>query len=185
MSDTPQPQPPRPRKPKLAIGQFVEHPQFGRGRVLDYEGDRYVVLFPGADVRKVAMTYEAMKPLDTRGNPEMDFLKMALREVLGDYGWIETETEMAPRWIGGTMRLIPGKEDTQSKDIPLDVFFKKIIGIREKLRVLEQKINHHPSLSWEDKAELEGYITRCYGSLTTFNILFASRESWFTGQSKD
>jgi hypothetical protein len=63
------------------------------------------------------------------------------------------------------------------------MFFKKLIGVREKLRVLEQKINNHPTLASEEKIELEGYITRCYGSLTTFNVLFAAKESQFHGQT--
>ena len=82
---------------------------------------------------------------------------------------------------GGTLRLIPGQEGTQPKDVPLEAFFKKIIGIREKLRVLEQKINNHKALSADDKVDLQGYITRCYGSLTTFNVLFASKASGFVG----
>jgi superoxide dismutase len=105
--------------------------------------------------------------------------------VLGDNGWVDIDTEMSKRWVGGTMRLIPGKEDTQSRDVPLDMFFKKIIGVRDRLRVLEQKINQHPTLTPEDKVELEGYITRSYGSLTTFNLLFAAKESQFKGQGKE
>ncbi len=79
-------------------------------------------------------------------DPELQRLKMVIAEVLGDYGWIETNLEMGKRWMGGTLRMIPGKEDTAPKDIPIDVFFKKIIGVREKLRVLEQKINNHSNL---------------------------------------
>ena len=86
------------------------------------------------------------------------------------------------RWVGGTLRLVPGKEGTQAKDLPLEVFFKKIIGIRDRLRVLEQKLNSHPSLAAEEKLELQGYISRCYGSLTSFNVLFGAAESQFKGQ---
>jgi superoxide dismutase len=77
--------------------------------------------------------------------------------------------------------MTPGKEDTQAKEIPIEVFIKKIIGVREKLRVLEQKINNHPNLDAADKLELQGYITRSYGSLTTFNALFADKVSHFVG----
>ena len=71
---------------------------------------------------------------------------------------------------------------TQVKEIPIEAFLKKLVGIRDRLRVLEQKINSHPSLAAEEKLELQGYITRCYGSLTTFNVLFGHRASGFVGQ---
>ena len=90
---------------------------------------------------------------------------------------------MARRWMGGTLRLIPGKAEIQAKDVPIEVFFKKIVGLRDRLRVLEQKINSHPELPSEAKLELHGYITRCYGSLTSFNVLFSSKGSQFEGQS--
>ena len=80
--------------------------------------------------------------------------------------------------------MIPGKPEVQAKEIPLEMFFKKVIGIRDKLRVLEQKINAHPVLTPEEKLELDGYITRCYGSLTTFNVLFNTKESQFRGQGE-
>jgi|GEM_PF-2110330 hypothetical protein len=88
--------------------------------------------------------------------------------------------EIAPRWQGGTLILKPDN-DTQAKDIPIEVFFKKIIGIRESLRVLEQKINAHPQLSQEDKLTFQSYITKSYGSLTTFNILFKEGKDRFVG----
>jgi hypothetical protein len=91
--------------------------------------------------------------------------------------------EIAPRWQGGTVTLKPGN-DTQPKDIPIDVFFKKIIGIRESLRVLEQKINAHPQLSAEDKINFQAYITKSYGSLTTFNILFKDGKDKFVGSGE-
>ena len=103
-------------------------------------------------------------------------------EVLGDHGWIDVDLELGKRWVGGTLRLVPGKEGTQAKDLPLEVFFRKIIGIRDRLRVLEQKLNSHPGLAPEEKLELQGYISRCYGSLTTFNVLFGAAESQFKGQ---
>jgi hypothetical protein len=105
-----------------------------------------------------------------------------VREVLGDHGWLDVDLELGRRWVGGTLRLIPGKEGTQPKDVPLEVFFKKIIGIRDRLRVLEQKLNSHPALAPEEKLELQGYISRCYGSLTSFNALFGAAESQFKGQ---
>jgi len=106
-------------------------------------------------------------------------VKAALREV------IEEEMgcgrcEIAPRWNGGTLILQPF-DSTQPKEVPLNVFFKKITSVREKLRVLEQRLNNHPSLSNEEKLELQVLISRAYGSLTTFNILFRDEEDRFRG----
>ncbi|HEY3322666.1 MAG TPA: hypothetical protein VGP72_19580 [Planctomycetota bacterium] len=171
--------------PKLGIGTVVSHPIFGTGKVMAYEGSDYVAMFKGGEVKRVAFTFEAMQATQPKGSVEMDRIKQAVSEVLGDRGWLDIDLEMSKRWVGGTLRLIPGKEETKSHEIPIEMFFKKIIGIRDKLRVLEQKVNAHPQLSPEDKLEMDGYITRCYGSLTSFNLLFTAKESQFRGQGKD
>jgi hypothetical protein len=167
--------------PRLGIGTIVRHLQFGSGRVVGYEGAQYVIVFRGGDTRRVAFTYDALEVEERRGDPELDRIRQAVRDVLGDHGWIDVDLELAPRWMGGTIRMIPGKADVQAKDIPIEAFFKKIVGIRDRLRVLEQKINTHPTLSGEEKLDLHGYITRCYGSLTTFNVLFGPEGSRIQG----
>jgi hypothetical protein len=166
--------------PRLGIGTLVSHVDYGRGRVVRYQDDGYLVSFKNGESHWVGYLSPLLKPLEKAGDPDLDRVKQAVREVLLDYGWLDAEMEMGKRWLGGTLRLIPGQEGTQAKDIPIEAFFKKVIGIREKLRVLEQKINNHPSLSPEEKLELEGYLTRCYGSLTTFNVLFATKAAQFT-----
>lgn len=171
-------------KPTIAIGSLVNHSHFGVGRVVAYDGEFYVVQCK-SETRNVPFAYQEMKVVEGSGDPEMQKIKAAVAEVLGDYGWIETNVEMAKRWLGGTVKLIPGKEGTQEKEIPIEVFTKKLIGVREKLRVLEQKINNHPGLDAADKLDLQGYITRCYGSLTTFNVLFAEKGSQFSGSSSE
>lgn len=167
-------------KPSFAVGSLVQHAHYGVGRIVGFEGEFYVIHFRG-DVRNVPFSYQEIKPLETTEDPQLQQVKLAVQEVLGDYGWVDTNLEIHKRWIGGTLKLIPGKEDTQAKEIPVEVFIKKIIGVREKLRVLEQKINNHPLLDAADKLELQGYITRSYGSLTTFNSLFADKVSNFVG----
>jgi hypothetical protein len=106
-----------------------------------------------------------------------------LREVLLDELGVR-DVEIGDRWNGGELILIPGREGTQEKRMPLDVFFKKIVMVRDKLRVLEQKINGHKGLTDDEKVQLQQYITGCYGSLTTFNVLFRSKDDHFTGQKK-
>jgi hypothetical protein len=89
--------------------------------------------------------------------------------------------EIAERWSGGQLVLKPGKSGTQEKTVPIESFFRKIIAVREKLRILEQRINAHPKLSDEDRLALQDYVTRAYGSLTTFNVLFADPADRFVG----
>ncbi|HEY3819788.1 MAG TPA: hypothetical protein VGL81_21630 [Polyangiaceae bacterium] len=93
--------------------------------------------------------------------------------------------EITGRWEGGEMILKPGKPGTQEKHIPLDALFHKVVLIRDKLRVLEQKINSNPKLADDEKMQLQQYITGCYGSLTTFNVLFSNRDDQFVGQKGD
>jgi hypothetical protein len=89
--------------------------------------------------------------------------------------------EIADRWSGGQMVLRPGKPGTQEKVVPIEAFFRKITAVRDKLRVLEQRINSHPSLSPEDRLQLQDYVTRAYGSLTTFNVFFGDPADRFVG----
>ncbi len=88
---------------------------------------------------------------------------------------------IAERWAGGQLVLKPGKAGTQEKVVPIEAFFRKIVAVRERLRVLEQRINSHPKLADEDRVQLQDYITRAYGSLTTFNVLFADAGDRFVG----
>ena len=103
-------------------------------------------------------------------------VKEAVDELLG-----LGETRMAGRFEGGTLIIRPGKADTQEKVIPVDALFHKITMVRDRLRVLEQRLNTHPKLNDEDRVELQQYVTRCYGSLTSFNVLFRDRDEWFIG----
>jgi hypothetical protein len=167
-------------KPSFAIGSLIQHAHLGVGRIVGFSGEFYVVHFKG-EVRNIPFSYQEMKALETTEDPQLQQIKLAVREVLGDYGWADADLEVSKRWLGGVLKIIPGKEDTQPKEIPVEVFIKKIIGVREKLRVLEQKINNHPNLDAADKLELQGYITRSYGSLTTFNALFSDKASHFVG----
>ena len=91
--------------------------------------------------------------------------------------------EIADRWTGGQLVLKPGKTGTQDKTVPIDAFFRKIVGVRDKLRVLEQRINTHPKLDDADRLQLQEYITKAYGTLTTFNVFFSDPTDRFQGTS--
>ena len=120
-------------------------------------------------------------PNDIGINMDQEEFRTVLREVLLDELGVR-DTAMSDRWDGGELVLKPSKEGTQEKSIPLDVFFKKIVMVRDKLRVLESKVNGNSSLSQQEKVQLQQYITGCYGSLTSFNVLFKSKEDQFRGQ---
>lgn len=112
------------------------------------------------------MTWQALKAV----------MKEVLHEEMGTGRYM-----MAKKYEGGTLVLLPGEPGLKEKEVPIDAFFKKLTAVREKLRVLEQKLNNHPGLSETEKAEFQLYITRAYGSLTSFNVLFKDDEDKFSG----
>ncbi len=127
----------------------------------------------------------AKKPLPQEVDIDMDIdeFRRVLREVLQEELGLG-DVEMLDRWRGGEVVIKPGREGTADKVIPIDALFKKIVGIRDKLRVLEQKVNGNKALTEQDKIQLQQYITGCYGSLTTFNALFKQpKVDGFVGQS--
>ena len=109
-----------------------------------------------------------------------DEFREVLREVLRDELGMGT-APIGARWEGGEMILKPGKEGTAEKRVPLEAFFHKIVMLRDKLRVLEQKVNAHPRLTDDEKVSLQQYVTGCYGTLTTFNVLFREEDDRFHG----
>jgi hypothetical protein len=90
---------------------------------------------------------------------------------------------LATRWRRGTMILKPGDTTLQSKEVPIETFFHKIVMVRDRLRVMEQKINAHKVMEEDEKIDLQQYITSIYGSLTTFNVLFKETHHQFKGAS--
>jgi hypothetical protein len=107
-----------------------------------------------------------------------DELMEVFREAAGD----SDPPPLAAKWEGGVLRLVPGKDDLQPKELPIDALFHKVVMVRDRLRTLEQKLNAHPKLTDAERVEMQQYITRCYGSLTSFNILFREKSDHFVGQ---
>lgn len=116
----------------------------------------------------------------------VDELKELIREVIDDQLAL-TDIRIGPRWQAGTLILKPADTTLKPKEVPIEVFFHKIVMVRDRLRVLEQKINAHKGLTDADKVDLQQYVTKIYGSLTSFNVLFRDREDQFVGDrsSKD
>ncbi|WP_224369409.1 high-potential iron-sulfur protein [Hyalangium versicolor] len=116
---------------------------------------------------------------------ELGDLNMTREELMEIFREAAGETEAPPlagKWEGGTLRLIPGNAELQAKDLPIDNLFHKVVMVRDRLRTLEQKINGHSKLTDAEKVEMQSYITRVYGSLTSFNILFREKGDQFVGQ---
>src|SRR5207248_10829623 len=106
-------------------------------------------------------------PLDDGGTMDREELKSILGEVLDETLGL-SDTPIHPRFRGGKVVIQPAN-DTQAKEVPIDVFFRKIVAVRVKLRVLEQKLNAAEGIDHQDKVQIQAYITACYSSLTSSN----------------
>ncbi|MCB0794663.1 MAG: hypothetical protein KDB88_07990 [Flavobacteriales bacterium] len=173
----------------LALGARVHHPSFGNGAVYDLDDRTVHVFFKEHGEQAISRSFEGLRVVAPGPEPDreeegldLDGVKDALREVLEELDVPARPIEMAARFVGGTLELRPADAGLRSKEVPIEDFFHKIVMMRDRFRVLEQKINAHSGLSEQDKVELQQYITRCYGSLTTFNVLFADKEDHFVGQ---
>ena len=170
----------------LEIGSRVEHPKYGPGVVIDARADAHVITFIDHGVKTLSADYaeltviEAVQPYKDR----VSFYDMekALTALLRRWSGVTELIPIADKWRGGTIVIHPRNNELKSKEIPTDALFHKIVMIREKLRVLEQKINNHPKLTDDERVEWQQYITRIYGTLTTFNELFADKSDHFVGQ---
>lgn len=171
---------------ELGIGSRIRHPEFGAGVVINVKPKTYSVVFIDKGRIEVSKNFNALQVLEV-AEPDTDLLSFSqvetiLTNILKRYSDIQEKVPMGNKWTGGKMVLYPGQANLQPKEIPLDVFFNKIIMLRDRLRVMEQRINAHDKLSEEDKINLQQYLTRIYGSLTTFNVLFKNSEDHFVGE---
>jgi hypothetical protein len=137
---------------------------------------------PATNIRSPLSTAEERTTPDmTPSDVSHRDLEMLLRKVLREESGI-TPVAPAPKWRGGTMVLRPGAPGLQEKSWPIDTFFHKVVMLRNRLRTLEQQVNAS-ELPDDVKIKLQGYISGCYGSLTSFNVLFADTDDQFKGSS--
>ena len=169
----------------LGIGSRVEHPEFGKGVVIQVYNDSYEVTFMDYGVKSIARSYDKLKVIDYRGSEDdlLSFEKVekVFRKLLTSISDIQQVLTLGDKWRGGTLILQPANKSLKPKEMPIDTFFHKIVMLRDRLRVMEQKINASSGLDDQDKVAIQQYITRIYGSLTSFNVLFADKEDYFIG----
>jgi hypothetical protein len=168
------------------IGSRIVHPEFGNGVVIQVYSDSFEITFMDYGVKTVTKSYDKLKVIDHHGS-ETDLVsyekvERVFRKMLTSITDIQHPVHLGDKWKGGKLILKPGNDGLKEKEMPIDIFFHKIVMVRDRLRVMEQRINASKGLDDEDKVSLQQYITRIYGSLTSFNVLFAEKEDYFTGE---
>ncbi|MBK8581373.1 MAG: hypothetical protein WAT61_13110 [Flavobacteriales bacterium] len=171
----------------IGIGARVKHPSLGIGVIYQIDAHSIHIFFREHGEKPIARSFEdlvVIAPGVEIAPAELDLesVKDALREVLDEDNSLKKPIQLARRWQKGVLEMRSADPSLKSKEVPIEDFFHKIVMMRDRFRVLEQKVNAHPGLTEQDKVEMQQYITRCYGSLTTFNILFDDKEDNFVGQ---
>jgi hypothetical protein len=171
----------------LHIGMNVRHPQYGTGTVKTISETTAEILFTEG-LRTVAPESAGLEPAEPQAAvsglslPLKQIIEQTLEAAVPKLGLEQPDVslgKLATRWHRGKVVMHPADPTLQTKEVELDVFFHKIVMVRNQLRVLEQKLNAHEKLSDAEKVEMQQYVTRCYGSLTTFNVLFKEKEDQF------
>ena len=168
----------------LGIGSRINHPEFGKGVVTNVSQTDYWVTFidNGLETITLDSEFEVIEAAENEVDTVSFFdIEKSLISILKKWSDTSEIVPIADKWKGGNIKLIPGQVGVQGKDISIDSFFHKIIMIRDRVRVMEQKINSS-KIEEIEKIELQQYITRIYGSLTTFNVLFKSQNQYFVGE---
>ena len=168
----------------LGAGSRVKHPQFGKGVIVQIRSDAYEITFIEHGTRVIQRDYEGLEIIEAVETPSdlatYEKMEKSLIRVLRRFTDLQETVLLGNKWTGGKVVLYPSDPGLKEKEIPMDAFFHKIVMVRDRLRVLEQKINTS-DLTDEAKVEMQQYITRVYGSLTTFNVLFKNKEDQFVG----
>lgn len=168
----------------LGVGSRVKHPAYGDGVIVGLTNTSYKVCFIQYGIKPLGKEYSSWEVIEeVSGEVDLTYnnLEKTLMRILTQWSDISQTVELGDKWIGGTMILKPGEEGLKEKEIPIDAFFHKIVMVRDRLRVMEQRVNSS-NLTDEEKVNLQQYITRIYGSLTTFNVLFRDKEDHFVGE---
>lgn len=171
----------------LGIGSRIKHPAFGDGVIIRLHVAAYEVCYVQHGIKMVGKdnpNWQVVEAVPAEESVTFTDAEKSLVRILRAWSGVSLETvPLGDRWVNGKMILQSADGSVQPKEVPIDTFFHKIVMMRDRLRVLEQNINGHKKLDDEDKVNLQQYITRCYGSMTTFNFLFKNRDQYFVGES--
>ena len=168
----------------LGIGSRIEHPEYGKGVVTNVSSKHYWVTFMenGLETIDLDADFEVIEGVEDEVDSVSFFdVERSLVKILEKWSGTHEKVPMADKWKGGKLILDPG-DGTASKEMPIDTFFHKIVMVRDRIRVMEQKINSSKNLDDQEKVDLQQYITRIYGSLTSFNVLFKAKGDHFVGE---
>ena len=170
---------------KLGIGTRLQHTLHGPGVIVAVRYATYIISFINDGIVEIDKTDDKLDeiiPENVTAELEtVSQVEKSLLKILRQWGEVTEIVPLGDRWRHGMMLLQPADKTQKPKEVPIEIFFHKVVMLRDRLRVLEQNINSHKILSDEDKVNLQQYITRVYGSLTTFNVLFRDKEHWFVG----
>lgn len=173
---------------ELTIGSRIRHPEYGEGIICRIGLESFTVSFfekGTEEVDRKAEDIEVIEVLEGFNNTvTVDEVEDIFYSMMQRYTDATERVHIGEKWKGGHLVLEPKDENLAVKEIPIETFFHKIVMVRDRLRVLEQNINSHKVLDDQDKVQLQQYITRIYGSLTTFNVLFRDKENHFKGEGK-
>lgn len=173
----------------FSIGTRIEHPKFGNGVIIDDSDEySYNIYFPGEGEREISKNFDGMVVVKLvekdKDAVSLEQITSALEKIIQPLTEPIEDCKIAEKWEGGNLVMQPKDRTLQSKEIPVEAFFHKIVMTRDRLRVMEQKINAS-RLTDSEKVELQQYVTRIYGSLTTFNVLFRFKDDYFKGTGGD
>ncbi len=172
---------------ELPVGTRIDHDRYGEGVVGKVNLVSYDIYFARNGKMEILKSNKDFKVLETpegaQSNSTIDVqaLQTLLIHTLDKYGMLQEVVPLGEKYVGGKLIIQPANKSLVGKEIPIEAFFHKIVMLRDRLRVLEQNINSNAKLTDEDKVDLQQYITRIYGSLTTFNILFNNKDQYFVG----
>jgi hypothetical protein len=169
----------------LGIGTRLQHTIHGPGVIVGIRYATYLISFIHHGIIEIDKTDNKLDEIQPENVSEeietTSRVEKSLLKILRLWSDVNEVVKLGDRWMGGTLILKPKDPSLKPKEIPVEIFFHKIVMARDRLRVLEQNINSNKKLTDEEKVNLQQYITRIYGSLTTFNVLFKNKEHWFEG----
>lgn len=173
----------------LGVGTRLQHTQYGPGVIVGIRYATYLISFINHGIKEIDKTDSSLDEIIPENiSAEIETVsetERSLLKIMRLWGGVSEVVPLGDRWKGGIMILQPGDKTLKAKELPVEDFFHKVVMLRDRLRVLEQNINSSKNLSDEEKVNIQQYITRCYGSLTTFNVLFKNKEQWFVGDKKE